>query len=864
MRSVNPDSAFPHIPDVPTFHPTEEQFKDPWSFISSIYEVGSRAGACVIVPPEKWNPKFSVPENMTFSPATQSIAQLCSRTVRRDQFMSRLRQHNRKHQLPVPHQIFVGDQELDLVQLHKEIRLRGGLTRVNDNPDHWIAVATAVGCSQQVPVLETMYMKYLDSYARELDSLDPIAPAKKSSREKCSECDTKNHPNSMIRCSGCDLVCHMFCILNPPDGTSGREWFCSKCVQRSTTNVFPIRESQCLYSCETFEEVARSRKENYFGKPENEVSIREVEKAYWNELGVQYGSEVEVEYGNDLPTNKHGSGFPSVQPNAKKQFGQDWYFDQLIKNRGNLLRTMSDQISGITNPWLYIAQYFSTFCWHNEDSHLFSLNYMHKGKPKIWYTVPASNADKFAEVMKLKFPELFAAYPNALFQLCTMINPSVLINHGVEVYRGVQQPGSFIVTFPKAYHGGFSTGFNCAEAVNFALPEWLPFANDCKRLYREEHHFSPVCIEQVVLNEAISRPQSSSIAHLKECLLVIVGEEQRLRAQLAEAGATEFPIKTLPGRRTLEDGQHKLDQCAICRQDLYMSFVTCKKAGCKERKVCLHHAYNQCGCEMETRQLYYRYTAGEFKKMIDVLEEPRSPILKSEPPNMKCDAEFEVRPLKVEADDTLGFELEIMESDVPFGLAAPECPGFVSKPEVVSTQGPTVCQKHVQCSLGYKHKGLCRTAPVQGAVSEVKRGNLKAASVKRAASGTCPRHAQCDRGYKHGGHCRLPASKKKAPSKPLPPLDHTESQRSWKCRTSKLLAVAVCTEIAEESKLSQRLGGPGKVVQQTSDATFSRHCLAEGCYFYGTSEREGYCTGCYANAVAPSPRKRKHLSLIHI
>ncbi|KAG2312733.1 hypothetical protein Bca52824_024290 [Brassica carinata] len=39
----------------------------------------------------------------------------------------------------------------------------------------------------------------------------------------------------------------------------------------------------------------------------------------------------------------------------------------------------------------------------------------------------------------------------------------------------VQRPGKFIVTFPRAYHAGFSHGFNCGEAVNFAMGDLFPF-----------------------------------------------------------------------------------------------------------------------------------------------------------------------------------------------------------------------------------------------------------------------------------------------------------------------------------------------------------------------------------------------------
>jgi histone demethylase JARID1 len=50
--------------------------------------------------------------------------------------------------------------------------------------------------------------------------------------------------------------------------------------------------------------------------------------------------------------------------------------------------------------------------------------------------------------------------------------------------NSTQVPGSFVVTFPDAYHAGFNSGFNVAEAVNFAAPNWLPFGSSSVVRYR--------------------------------------------------------------------------------------------------------------------------------------------------------------------------------------------------------------------------------------------------------------------------------------------------------------------------------------------------------------------------------------------
>jgi histone demethylase JARID1 len=51
----------------------------------------------------------------------------------------------------------------------------------------------------------------------------------------------------------------------------------------------------------------------------------------------------------------------------------------------------------------------------------------------------------------------------------------VLLEANCPCYKLVQRKGEYVITFPKAYHGGFSLGFNCAEAVNFAIADWLPW-----------------------------------------------------------------------------------------------------------------------------------------------------------------------------------------------------------------------------------------------------------------------------------------------------------------------------------------------------------------------------------------------------
>ena len=45
-----------------------------------------------------------------------------------------------------------------------------------------------------------------------------------------------------------------------------------------------------------------------------------------------------------------------------------------------------------------------------------------------------------------------------LLEKTTMFPPNILLHHHVPVYKAVQKPGEFVITFPQAYHSGFSHG----------------------------------------------------------------------------------------------------------------------------------------------------------------------------------------------------------------------------------------------------------------------------------------------------------------------------------------------------------------------------------------------------------------------
>lgn len=151
-----------------------------------------------------------------------------------------------------------------------------------------------------------------------------------------------------------------------------------------------------------------------------------------------------------------------------------------LNKLSSLLSRVPVSIPGVTTSFLYFGMWKALFAWHIEDQNLHSINYLHFGASKVWYSVPPAHYRRVEALAAKLFPEDAKQCPQFLRHKSCMISPTILLREGIPIIRAVQYPGEMIVNMPCAYHSGFNTGFNCAEATNFATPKWVPFGFDAQ------------------------------------------------------------------------------------------------------------------------------------------------------------------------------------------------------------------------------------------------------------------------------------------------------------------------------------------------------------------------------------------------
>lgn len=106
---------------------------------------------------------------------------------------------------------------------------------------------------------------------------------------------------------------------------------------------------------------------------------QELEKHYWKSL--TYNNPL---YGADMPGSLFDDSVTS------------WNVAKLE----NILDCLGKKIPGVNTAYLYMGMWKATFAWHLEDVDLYSINYIHFGAPKQWYSISQEDAGKFEAVMK--------------------------------------------------------------------------------------------------------------------------------------------------------------------------------------------------------------------------------------------------------------------------------------------------------------------------------------------------------------------------------------------------------------------------------------------------------------------------------
>lgn len=138
-------------------------------------------------------------------------------------------------------------------------------------------------------------------------------------------------------------------------------------------------------------------------------------------------------------------------------------------------------VPGVSSAYLYVGTWRSMFAYHVEDLDLYSINYLHGGASKSWYSIKQKDKKRFESFAVSYFVEEHQQCHEFLRHKTKMFSPTKLKECGIEYTTALHNPGEFIITFPGAYHAGFNHGLNVAESTNFATTRWFDIGRRAKR-----------------------------------------------------------------------------------------------------------------------------------------------------------------------------------------------------------------------------------------------------------------------------------------------------------------------------------------------------------------------------------------------
>ncbi|KAJ4857686.1 jmjC domain, hydroxylase domain-containing protein [Trichoderma breve] len=424
--------------NVPVFKPTMDQFKDFKRFMTKVDSYGMKSGIIKVIPPDEWRdaqPPLDdlVKQVRVREPIKQDIMG-SNGTYRQVNIL-----HGRSYNIPQWRQL--------CEQSEHQPPARRGERRANaDKPRPTRARPAPKGAnaatttdaatttsSQRTRGRGRPPKKGKQKKSEESRPMTPVSPKVEAEGEGEGEGAEDEVMDSIEKELGTEI-----------QSTSARRKFsrreASAVIDEAAFKDFDYRMDISDYTPERCEEL---------------------ERVYWKTL--TYAQPL---YGADLM----GTLFDERTEN--------WNLNKLP----NLLDVLGTKVPGVNTAYLYLGMWKATFAWHLEDVDLYSINYLHFGAPKQWYSISQADARRFETAMKSIWPADAKACDQFLRHKAFLISPQHLKQHyGIKVNKVVSYPGEFVVTYPYGYHSGYNLGYNCAEAVNFALDSWLEMGKIAKK-----------------------------------------------------------------------------------------------------------------------------------------------------------------------------------------------------------------------------------------------------------------------------------------------------------------------------------------------------------------------------------------------
>ncbi|CAH1970483.1 unnamed protein product [Acanthoscelides obtectus] len=542
--------------EAPVFHPTDQEFQDPLEYLERIRHKAEPFGICKIVPPSSFKPECKVSDDMRFTSYNQYVHKMLHRWGPNFKELMAIKKYLETQNIGFTHSPWIGGMEIDLPRLYQTVQNLGGLKEVIEKKK-WPRVSELMkipkSAQDRVTKLDDIYCKYLLPY-------DTLSPAERQKLFDEVEAEWARRQNKSQK-SVPEKTGEGGSV---PDGDDSEQEFndneAEECITKGRNMAL-----------NAFYRIARNTMSMHFKNAE--PSAQEVEQEYWKYVTLRQ-NHICVHSGS-IDSGSWGYGF-AVSKNSP--FARHaWNLKVLTNNCGSVLRSLGP-VMGVTVPTLHVGMVFSACCWYRDPHGLPWIEYLHTGGSKIWYGIPNTTSDQFRAALQKLVPNCCRDKELWLPSDTVMIPPSLLIENGVSLCRAVQEPGQFVVVFPKVFTSSISTGYVVSESVYFAPPYWLKSARNLFDVLRNSCEPSMFSLDRLLIN--IANDTRSSIDILRQVLPHVqdlCNKETEKRTKLKTFGDLERESMPLPDpnnrKKKKMRGEEGDYECEICRVNLFTSMV---------------------------------------------------------------------------------------------------------------------------------------------------------------------------------------------------------------------------------------------------------------------------------------------------